>query len=245
MVQLPEACGEKSEASDAGFKNICEIGKERIRRAGTKIKADLAAEIERKQGDVEKLRARLETLREEQDACALVPDATLAEKIASAERELEATENALEEKRATLKNLDTGFRVFKVGESLEEDVYATADETSQKAGKGLHQQNLKAAATDEDLIFFAMLQKTKITLDDKIEQRTLCGNKKVFFVAGTALIACFDAGGNVDEELMRAIAEYHPAIAVFRDAGFASDAAKINAEQIFKQLSPDTKILVL
>ena len=38
MVQLPEACGEKSEACKAGYKNICEIGEERIRRAGRKIK---------------------------------------------------------------------------------------------------------------------------------------------------------------------------------------------------------------
>ena len=37
MVQLPEKCDEKSEAYKAGYKNICEIGKERIRRAGKKI----------------------------------------------------------------------------------------------------------------------------------------------------------------------------------------------------------------
>lgn len=37
MVQLPELCDEKSEAFKAGYKNICEIGKERIRRAGKKI----------------------------------------------------------------------------------------------------------------------------------------------------------------------------------------------------------------
>lgn len=40
MVQLPEVCDEKSEAYKAGYKNICEIGKERVRRAGEKIKAD-------------------------------------------------------------------------------------------------------------------------------------------------------------------------------------------------------------
>ncbi|MDO9546969.1 MAG: site-specific DNA-methyltransferase [Pelolinea sp.] len=41
MVQLPELTDEKSEADKAGYKNICEIGKERIRRAGEKIKAEL------------------------------------------------------------------------------------------------------------------------------------------------------------------------------------------------------------
>ena len=40
MVQLPELTDEKSEAYKAGYKNLCEIGKERIRRAGAKIKAD-------------------------------------------------------------------------------------------------------------------------------------------------------------------------------------------------------------
>lgn len=46
MVQLPEKCDEKSEAYKAGYKTICEIGKERIRRAGAKIKeeAGLAAQ---------------------------------------------------------------------------------------------------------------------------------------------------------------------------------------------------------
>ena len=40
MVQLPEPCDEVSEAYKAGYKNICEIGKERIRRAGDKIKSE-------------------------------------------------------------------------------------------------------------------------------------------------------------------------------------------------------------
>ena len=48
MVQLPEATDEKSEAYKAGYKNICEIGKERIRRAGKKIVEEQKA----KQGDL-------------------------------------------------------------------------------------------------------------------------------------------------------------------------------------------------
>lgn len=43
MVQLPEETDEKSEAYKAGYKNICEIGKERIRRAGTKILTELTS----------------------------------------------------------------------------------------------------------------------------------------------------------------------------------------------------------
>ena len=49
MVQLPEACKEDSEAYKAGYKNICEIGKERIRRAGKKIKSDESLPLENKE----------------------------------------------------------------------------------------------------------------------------------------------------------------------------------------------------
>ena len=42
LVQLPESCDEKSDAYKAGFKTICEIGKERIRRVGNKIKEDFS-----------------------------------------------------------------------------------------------------------------------------------------------------------------------------------------------------------
>ena len=46
MVQLPEKCDEKSEAYKAGYKNICDIGQERIRRAGTKIKEETNSDID-------------------------------------------------------------------------------------------------------------------------------------------------------------------------------------------------------
>lgn len=46
MVQIPEKTSEKSEAYKAGYKNICEIGKERIRRAGKKIKEETNADID-------------------------------------------------------------------------------------------------------------------------------------------------------------------------------------------------------
>ena len=49
MVQLPELCDESSEAYKAGYKNICEIGKERIRRAGEKIKLDESLPLENRE----------------------------------------------------------------------------------------------------------------------------------------------------------------------------------------------------
>ena len=52
MVQLPELTDEKSEAYKAGYKNICEIGKERIRRAGEKIKEDYKDKVDIDEFDV-------------------------------------------------------------------------------------------------------------------------------------------------------------------------------------------------
>lgn len=46
LVQLPEETGEKSEAYKAGYKTICDIGEERIRRAGKKIKEETGADID-------------------------------------------------------------------------------------------------------------------------------------------------------------------------------------------------------
>ena len=52
MVQLPEVCAEDSEAAKAGYKNICEIGKERIRRAGEKILAEWTAKQKSKENEL-------------------------------------------------------------------------------------------------------------------------------------------------------------------------------------------------
>lgn len=52
MVQLPEVCAADSEAAKAGYKNICEIGKERIRRAGAKIKAEWEAKQTNPESDL-------------------------------------------------------------------------------------------------------------------------------------------------------------------------------------------------
>jgi adenine-specific DNA-methyltransferase len=53
-------------------------------------------------------------------------------------------------------------------------------------------------------------------------------------------LPCFDTG--VTEELVKELAGREPLRVVFRDNGFASDAVKINVEQIFRQRSPNTDI---
>jgi len=100
--------------------------------------------------------------------------------------------------------------------------------------------NIKPERTDEDLLFQIMLD-CGIDLTLPIEQKTIQGNT-VFFVDHTALAACFDNKGGIDDAFVKALAAYKPQRVVFRDAGFRDSAAKINAEQIFKLLSPATDV---
>jgi adenine-specific DNA-methyltransferase len=57
------------------------------------------------------------------------------------------------------------------------------------------------------------------------------------------LIACFDE--NISEEVIKIIAKRNPLRAVFRDSSFANSPSKINVTEIFKLLSPNTRVKVI
>ena len=67
--------------------------------------------------------------------------------------------------------------------------------------------------------------------------------RRVFFVDGNALAACFETG--LDEAFVKALAARAPLGVVFRDDGYASDALKIKIDQIFKVHSPHTELKTL
>ncbi len=181
MVQLPEKCDEASEAYKAGYKNICEIGKERIRRAGDKIKSEH-------------------------------PDA----------------------------KLDTGFRVFRVDESNMEDVYYHPEELTQTMLGGMV-SNIKPDRTDLDLLYACLLDwGVEISLS---HTQTVIDGCTVHNVDNGALCACFDE--RVPLSVIDYMAKQQPLRAVFRDSSFAADDSKINVTEIFKNLSPDTKVKVI
>lgn len=141
--------------------------------------------------------------------------------------------------------LDIGFRVLNVDTSNFEDVYAEPDKV-EPAKLGLTIDNIKQGRTAEDLLFQVMLD-WGVDLGLPISSEMIAG-KKVFFVDGNALAACFDT--DISEELVTALAKRRlhdlPLLkVVFRDAGYASDSAKINVEQIFKLLSPTTELRTL
>lgn len=174
LVQLPDPTERK------GYETIAEITKQRVRKAGAKIKAENAT---------------------------------------------------------TAPNLDIGFRVLKIDTSNMKDVYYSPDAVKQDQLE-LLTDNIKEDRTPEDLLFQVLVD-WGVDLALPITQETIA-KKKVFFVDGNALAACFDP--NITEELVKELAKKKPLRAVFRDSSYGSDSVKINVEQIFKLLSPGTEL---
>ena len=81
-----------------------------------------------------------------------------------------------------------------------------------------------------------------IELSSSITKENI-SDKDVFTVDNGYLIACFDQ--DVDDGLVRTIANRKPYYAVFRDSSMLSDAVSINFNEIFKTYSPNTKTKVL
>lgn len=183
MVQLPEKTDEKSEAYKAGYKNICEIGKERIRRAGIKIKED----------------------------------------------------NPL-----TTQDLDVGFRVLKLDESNMNDVYYSPAEYSQDLLSML-ESNVKSDRSDLDLLFGCILE-WGLSLSLPYSSEQIEGYTVHNYNDGD-LIACFEE--DVPDSVIKEIAKRQPLRAVFRDSSFANSPSKINVEEIFKLMAPDTRVKVI
>ena len=173
MVQLPEETPEDSEARKAGYKNICEIGKERIRRAGKVIKEEH-------------------------------PDA---------------------------KDLDTGFRVFRLDDGNFEDVEVSPKNLKQTQ-LDLFLNNIKSDRTDLDLLFGCMLS-WGVQLSLHMTSEVVDG-KTIYTVNDGDLVACF--AENVTDDVVKAMAEKQPLRVIFRDSCFEQDADKINIYETFKQL---------
>lgn len=220
MVQLPEKCDEASEAYKAGYKNICEIGKERIRRAGMKIKDNL----EQNGTDIQYLHKELKKAPTKNICGFDVP-------IIPA-RWSKADET--EENRKLSESLDIGFRVLKLDDSNMKDVYYAPDDYDQGMLAGL-ESNIKDDRTDLDLLFGCLIDwGLPLSLPYKSEQIDGC---TVHTYNDGDLIACFDA--NIPESVVKEIAQRKPLRAVFRDSGFASSPEKINVFEIFKLYMPE------
>lgn len=158
------------------------------------------------------------------------------------ERIRRAGKKIIEDSDKPLDNLDIGFRVLKIDSSNMAPVYYRPDEITQDS---LFEttDNIMPDRTEEDLLFQVLLD-WGVDLSLPIEKK-LVKDRPVYFVDTNALAACFVSDGSITGEFVRALAEYKPLRVVFRDKGFKGDDSKINVEQIFKQLSPNTDVKCL
>jgi adenine-specific DNA-methyltransferase len=203
MVQLHEKTDEKSEAYKAGYKTIAEIGKERIRRAGTQIMNDKLSMMNEKKKKIN--------------------EPSLFDK----------------ESNSPL-SLDIGFRVYKTDSTNMKDVFYHPSELKQMTLDDLL-SNIKEDRTPEDLLTQVILD-LGLELSLPIETKKILGNT-VFIVQTNALVACFDK--NIDFKIVDTIADLKPFKVVFKDASFKDDKDRINVEERFKRLSPETKVTVI
>ncbi len=173
MVQLPESTDVYSITFKESYKNICEIGKERISRAGDKI---------------------------------------------------------VEESRN--KNLDIGFKVFKLDSSNLEKWDPDYEDLEHSLLNS--QDNIKSDRTQEDLVYEIMLKYIKynsIDLTLPIEKHNL-----IYSIGFGALIICLD--DNITKDITSSIVELSKdseiTRVVFKDNGFASDSDKTNIKETLK-----------
>jgi adenine-specific DNA-methyltransferase len=134
-------------------------------------------------------------------------------------------------------NQDRGFRYLRADSESALSVLRSPDDFVQ-ASLAEFTDSVKPDRTDEDLLFQVLLD-WGLDLSEPITVEEV-GGRRVLSVAGDALIACF--ADEVTDAVVKEIAGRHPLRAVFLDAGFASDAARINAEQIFREVSPETEV---
>ncbi len=232
MVQLPEVTDEKSEARKAGYENICEIAKERIRRAGKQILESVGTRYiaSAKASAITTGTNGNKTLFDDAES---IPSQDRTRYIASLQLLSSSTSPSSQFP-------DVGFRVLKLDSSNMEDVYYTPDDFNANNLFTLA-DNIKTDRTGEDLLFQVMLD-LGIELSAKIEKTEIAG-KEVWCVDGSYLMACFDR--DVNEATITEIAKQKPVYFVMRDASAANDNVLDNFDQLFANYSPDTTCKIL
>lgn len=158
----------------------------------------------------------------------------------SRERIRRAGTKILDEATTDVSHLDTGFRSFRIDSSNLVSLLSSAENLEQNSLLGMI-STVKRDRSSEDLLFQVFID-WGLDLDMPIK-RDVFENHEIFKVEDSALVACFSE--QLSENVITHIAKLTPIRAVFLDSAFKTDAARINAEQIFREISPDTGIKVI
>jgi adenine-specific DNA-methyltransferase len=163
-----------------------------------------------------------------------------AAKIIEEDLKEKKAQQKLSENPAETPKLDFGFRVYKTDSTNMKDVFYNPAKVNQGLLSSM-ESNIKEDRSREDLLTQVVLD-LGLELSLKIEKKEILGNI-VFFVADNSLVACFDEKINIG--IVDEIAKLNPLKVVFRDAGFTDDKDRINVEERFKRLSPETVVRVI
>lgn len=148
--------------------------------------------------------------------------------------------NIRKENPLIAQSLDLGFRVMKLDDTNMTDVYYSANEYNQEMLYML-ESNIKSDRKDIDILFECLLE-WGLPLSLPYSSEQIEGYTIHNYNDGD-LIACFNE--NISKNIIKEIAKRRPLRAVFRDNGFIDSATKINVDEIFKLLSPDTNVKVI
>lgn len=121
-----------------------------------------------------------------------------------------------------------------------QDVYYTPAETDQQMFFGF-ESNIKPDRTDLDLLFGCLLD-WGLPLSMPYSSEQIEGVTVHTYNDGD-FIACFDKA--IPESVIKTIAKRQPLRVAFRDDSFSDSPSKINVSEIFKMLSPDTRVKVI
>lgn len=136
--------------------------------------------------------------------------------------------------------VDGGFRALRLDDTNMNHVYYSASDYSQEMLKFL-ESNIKPDRNALDILFGCLLE-WGIALDLPYTTIVEEGCAVHDYNEGD-LIACFDE--NIPETVIKYIAKKKPLRAVFRDSSFEGSPSKINVEEIFKRLAPNTRVKVI
>lgn len=217
-VQLPEVTDENSEAFKAGYKNICEIGKERIRRAGVKLGG-------------------------RDQVVGISSETTLF----ADETPLTPTPYHLLPKFKNFK-ADVGFKVFKLDTSNLKTWDSTPIDSDNQEEMDLFVERLndmidtiKPDRSDLDIVYEIML-KMGIPLTYSVTAVDISGKTAYSIGDECLLLVCFQE--NISAEIIEQIVnDYLPSKIVLSEKCFADDTAMSNAHYILKEREIELKLV--
>ena len=214
LVQLPEVCDEKSEAAKAGYANICEIGKERIRRTGKKLMQQVTSGVGNIKG--------------EGYGCGM--PTTKSEWETAIKEIVDIGFRVFKLDSSNLKTWDAAPIDPQAGDVI--------GELANRMNAMIHR--VKPDRSDLDMVFEVML-KLGVPLDFPVTEVSVNGKTAYSVGEDCLLLVCL--APDIQPEDVEQMAEYAPAKAVISRDSFADDTAMANAWYILRDRGVDLKLV--